>query len=71
MSANKPNRLVPTFETLPDFPPGLYSARELNPPWGDDCKYILVREDGLCEWSDVDGNSTGATFTVAELCEAE
>jgi hypothetical protein len=46
---------APYFSELSDLTPGVYSSRYLNPPSGEDCTTLLVREDGSLGWAGEDG----------------
>lgn len=63
-----PPPIIPDFPEVSDLAPGIYDARYLNPPSGDDCTHLLVREDGSLGWCDSRGiQSAEHSFTVAEL----
>jgi hypothetical protein len=67
------------WEIAPDFDdveaglaPGVYPACRLNPPFGNDCTHLLVRENGSLGWCNQYGEDTlGAVFSAEELCEEE
>lgn len=67
----------PTFDHVADLAPGVYSARYLNPPSGEDCDHLLVRDDGSLGWCDVDGEQSAdlyghvSTFSVADLLDED
>lgn len=70
-----PDLPAPDFDEVEKgLTPGLYSARRLNPPGGEDCVALLVRDDGSLGWAYADGSqsedSRGYTsrFSVRELC---
>lgn len=58
-----------------ELPAGVYSARHLNPPGGEDCTHLLVRDDGTLGWCDEygeqaeDGRGYVSRFTAEELCD--
>lgn len=66
---------APGFDDVAELAPGVYPALCLNPPSGDDCAYLLVREDGSLGWCYRDGeqheDSRGrvSRFSVADLCD--
>ena len=53
-------KTVPTLNrrSLSRLAGGVYSAELLNPPSGDDCTHLLVRQDGSLGWCDLDGNQS-------------
>lgn len=68
----------PTFaDVRKGLPTGIYPARRLNPPSGDDCTHLLVRDDGSLGWCNKSGeqwedfNGQPSRFTVANLCDEE
>lgn len=61
----------PSFDDVATLEPGIYFARQLNPPGGDDCTHLLVRADGTLGWCDERGESSGSRFTAEELCSSD
>ncbi|NIR28720.1 MAG: hypothetical protein GWN84_05270 [Gammaproteobacteria bacterium] len=64
----------PDFDDVDGLAPGVYPAKRLNPPSGDDCTHLLVRDDGSLGWCDASGaqsedhHGNVSSFSVAELC---
>lgn len=50
---------------------GIYGSKYVNPPSGDDCVRLRVREDGTLGWADSDGDSGDCEFSVSELCSSD
>lgn len=68
----------PTFEDVANgLAAGVYSGAKLNPPGGDDCTHLLVRDDGSLGWCYADGHQHAdyrgyvSRFSAAELCDNE
>lgn len=68
---------APDFDEVAELAPGIYSAEHLNPPSGNDCACLLVREDGSLGWCYPDGeqseDSRGnvSRFSVEDLCSED
>jgi len=71
-------------QDVPDFadveaglPSGVYLATYLNPPGGEDCTHLLVREDGTLGWCYPDGTQSEdfhgrvSRFTAEDLCSED
>lgn len=67
----------PDFSDVADLAPGVYPAYRLNPPSGDDCTHLLVRDDGSLGWCNCYGEQREddrghvSRFTADELCSSE
>ena len=64
---------APDFLAVANLSAGIYPAAKINPPSGDDCTHLLVRDDRTLGWCNEAGeqseDSAGrvSTFSAVDL----